>query len=150
MLTTICVSRRFAAAALVAFAVSLTSPITLAQTGIPIPAGTWTIVQTNGVPAQAVGWEKLVYAPVFKRALMWSKYHQGGSEPNESMLSYNFETNSWDILDMGGRFHNEALPEGGHSVGAFVFNPNNNTVIYRCCHAGSNQPENPFHTWWYD
>src|SRR6267154_1841633 len=130
MLTTISASTRFAAAALVAFALSLTSSVALAQSGIPIPAGTWTMVQTNGVPAQAVGWEKLVYAPVFKRALMWSKYHQGGSEPNESMLSYNFETNSWELLDMGGRFHNENLPEGGHSVGGFDFDPNNNTLIY--------------------
>jgi len=142
--------RSLRASALIACTISLSAPPTPAQIGIPIPTGTWTMVRTNGVPGQAVGWEKLVYAPVLKRSLMWSKYHQGGSEPNESMLGYNFDTNSWDLLDMGGRFHNENLPEGGHSVGSFDFNPNNNTLIYRCCHAGSNQAENPFHTWWYD
>jgi hypothetical protein len=108
------------------------------------------MVQTQGIPAQAVGWEKVVYASSMKRAVMWSKYHQLGSEMNEAMVAYNFETNAWEVLDIGGNFLTEGLPEGGHSVGAFDYNPNNGTLIYRCCHAGSNQVENPFHTWWFD
>ena len=115
-----------------------------------MPPGTWTFVLTKGLPVEANGWEQLVYAPILKRAVMFSQYHQRNSEPNESMVSYNFETNSWEVLDMGGNFHTETMPEGGESQGYFDFNPNNNTIIYHCCTTGSNQPENANHTWWYD
>ena len=121
-----------------------------ADTGVPIPAGSWTLALTRGFPAEANGWEQLVYAPVLKRSIMFSQYHQRNSEPNESMVAYNFETNSWEVIDMGGNFHTEAMPEGGESQGYFDFNPNNNTIIYHCCTTGSNQPENVDHTWWYD
>jgi Galactose oxidase, central domain len=120
------------------------------RAGIPIPAGTWTMVLTDGPPPSRNGWEQLVYASSLKRSIMLSIYHQFNSEPNESLLGYNFDTNTWDILDMGGLFHTENMPEGGESQGFFDYNPNNNTIIYHCCLSGSNQPENPFHTWWYD
>lgn len=121
-----------------------------ADGGIPIPAGTWTPVLTHGLPAQANGWEQLVYVPPLKQSIMLAQYHQRNSEPNESLVGYNFDTNSWDIVDMGGNFHTEAIPEGGESQGYFGYNPNTKTIIYHCCTTGSNQSEDINHDWWYD
>ena len=72
-----------------------------ADAGLPIPAGSRTLALTRGFPAETNGWEQLVYAPVLKRSIMFSQYHQRNSEPNESMVAYNFETNSWEVIDMG-------------------------------------------------
>ena len=108
------------------------------------------MVLTEGPPAGRNGWEQLVYASALKQSLMLSIYHQFGSEPNESLLGYSFDTNSWNLIDIGGLFHTENMPEGGESQGYFDYNPNNNTVVYHCCLTGSNQPENAMHTWWYD
>jgi len=120
------------------------------DSGIPIPAGTWTLVLTHGLPAAANGWEQLVYVPPLKLSIMLALYHQRNSEPNESMVGYNFDTNGWNVVDMGGNFHTETMPEGGESQGYFGFNPNNNTITYHCCTTGSNQPEDINHDWWYD
>jgi hypothetical protein len=108
------------------------------------------MVETRGVPAATNGWEQLVYVPPLKQAVMLSLYHQRYSEPNESLVGYNFDRNSWAVLDMGGLVHTETMPEGGESQGYFGFNPSNKTLVYHCCTTGSNQPENPFHTWWFD
>ncbi len=121
-----------------------------ADSGIPIPNGVWTFVRTHGVPAQANGWEQLVYAPVIQQSIMLSQYHQRNSEPDESLVGYNFDTNSWDVIDVGGNFHTETMPEGGESQGFFGFNPNNNSFVYHCCTTGSNQSEDINHDWWYD
>ena len=128
----------------------LTEGINAADTGVPVPPGTWTLVLTKGVPAATNGWEQLVYVPALKRSIMLSLYHQRNSEPNESLVGYHFDTNTWDVVDMGGNFHTENMPEGGESQGYFDFNPNNNTIVYHCCTTGSNQTENINHTWWYD
>ena len=125
-------------------------PSASAQSGIPIPNGTWTMVLTRGLPEESNGWEQLVYASAVKQSIMLSQYHQRYSEVNESMVGYTFDTNSWDVVDMGGLFHTENIPEGGESQGYFGYNPNNNTLVYHCCTSGSNQSENAFHTWWYD
>jgi hypothetical protein len=34
------------------------------------------MVQTNGLPAEVNGWEKLVYAPAVSRSVILAKYHQ--------------------------------------------------------------------------
>jgi hypothetical protein len=135
-----------------AFAIYLLFHISaaLADNGIPIPAGTWTMVLTRGVPEESNGWEQLVYASGVKQSVMLSQYHQQYSEVNESLVGYNFVTNSWDVVDMGGLFHTENMPEGGESQGYFGYNPHNDTIVYYCCTTGSNQVENAFHTWWYD
>jgi len=117
---------------------------------IPLPPGTWVRVLTADLPVQTNDWEQLVYVPALQRSVMLSQYHQNNSEPNESIVGYNFDTNSWEVLDMGGLFHTENMPEGGESEGYFDFNPNNNTVNYHCCVSGSNQAENINHTWWFD
>src|SRR2546430_5719791 len=52
--------------------------------------------------------------------------------------------------DLGGSVHSENMPEAGHPVGAFAYDPNRKTFIYYCCGSGSNQPENVFYTWWFD
>jgi len=117
---------------------------------IPVPPGTWVKVLTQDLPAQTNDWEQLVYVGPLQRSVMLSQYHQNNSEPNESIVGYNFDTNSWDVLDMGGLFHTENMPEGGESEGYFDYNPNNNTIEYHCCTSGSNQAENVNHTWWFD
>lgn len=122
----------------------------LTSGGIPLPANTWTMIATHGVPGEAVGWEKLVYSPAMKKAVMLGNYHQTGSEPNTTLLAYDFAANRWDIMDMGGLFHTENMPDAGHSSGMFTYNPNQNTFIYYCCASGSMEPENPWHTWWFD
>ncbi len=133
---------------------SATSTLTFfsgASGGIPLTNGSWTMVRTSGLPVQTVGFEKLVYAPApVKKAVMLGNYHQMGSEPNESLIAYDFETNRWSVLDMGTNFHTEYMPEGGHSSGGIAYNPNQNAFIYYCCNSGAMQPENPFFTWWYD
>jgi len=121
-----------------------------ATPGIPITNGTWTMVLTKGAPVAANEWEQLVYAPPIHRSVMLAIYHQNNSEPNETLLGYNFDANTWDVIDMGGNFHTESMPEGGESQGFFDYNPNNNTLLYHCCTTGSNQPENLNHDWWYD
>ena len=119
--------------------------------GTPLPNGVWTMVKTHGIPAQIVGYEKIVYAPdPVKKILMRSNYHNLGTEPNQGLIAYDFETNQWSALDVGESFHSENMPEGGHSVGGFAFNPNQNTILYYCCASGSNQGENPYGMWWYD
>ena len=118
--------------------------------GIPIPAGNWTMVLTQGIPGATNDWEQLVYSTAIHQSVMLSQYHQTDSEPNMSLIGYNVDTNSWDVLDMGGLLHTENMPEGGESQGFFDFNPSNNTIVYHCCTSGSNQAENANHTWWYD
>ena len=118
--------------------------------GIPVPVGTWTMVLTRGVPASTNDWEQLVYVPALQQSIMLSQYHQNNSEPNESIVGYNFDTSSWDVLDMGGLFHTESMPEGGESEGYFDSNSNDSTITYHCCTSGSNQAENVNHTWWFD
>jgi hypothetical protein len=117
---------------------------------IPVPPGTWVKVLTRDLPAQTNDWEQLVYVGPLQRSVMLSQYHQNNSEPNESIVGYNFDTNGWDVLDMGALFHTENMPEGGESEGYFDYNPNNNTIEYHCCTSGSNQAENVNHTWWFD
>jgi len=98
-----------------------------------------------------VGYEKLVYAPApVKKALMLGNYHMLGSEPDQSMIAYDFEANRWDVLDIGASFHSEHMPDSGHPVGAFAYDSNQKRIIYYCCSSGSNQPENVNHMWWYD
>lgn len=119
--------------------------------GTPLSAKRWIMVPTKGLPVQTVGYEKLVYAPTpVKRAVFLGDYHELGSEPNESLNAYDFETNSWSVLDIGANFHSEFMPEGGHPIGNFAYNPSQNTFLYYCCNSGSNQAENPFFVWWYD
>src|ERR1017187_2155756 len=118
--------------------------------GIPVPAGNWTMAPTQGIPAESNGWEQLVYASAVKQSIMFSQYHQYYSEVNENLVGYNFDTNSWAVVDMGGLFHTENIPEGGESQGYFGYNPNNNTIFYHCCTSGSNQAENANHDWWFD
>jgi len=120
------------------------------RNGVAVPLGTWTQVFTRGLPESSNDWEQLIYVHAIEQSVMLSQYHQTNSEPNESLLGYNFDTNSWDVLDMGGLFHTENMPEGGESLGYFDVNPNNSTIIYHCCVSGSNQPENINHTWWFD
>lgn len=120
------------------------------QTGVPVPVGTWTMVLSTDLPVQSNDWEQLIYISPIQRSVMLSQYHQNNSEPNESLVGYNFDANSWDVLDMGGNFHTESMPEGGESQGYFGFNPGNNTIEYHCCTSGSNQAENVNHTWWFD
>jgi N-acetylneuraminic acid mutarotase len=91
-----------------------------------------------------------VYVPPIKQSVMLSQYHQRNSEPDESLVGYNFDTNSWDVIDVGGNFHTESMPEGGESQGYFGFDSNNNTIVYHCCTSGSNQSEDINHDWWYD
>src|SRR2546423_2523574 len=99
------VQRRSAILLAVASTIFIFHAVARADAGVPIPAGTWTLALTRGLPVEVNGWEQLVYAPILKQSIMFSQYHQRNSEPNESMLGYNFETNSWGLLDMGGNFH---------------------------------------------
>jgi len=108
------------------------------------------MVLTTDFPVGTNDWEQLVYVPPLQRSVMLSMYHQNNSEPNESIIGYNFDTNAWDVLDMGGVFRTENMPEGGESQGYFDFNPNDNAIEYHCCTSGSNQAENVNHTWWFD
>lgn len=133
--------------------VSKTASLSLlaASDGIPIPTNSWLMVPTRGLPAQTVGFEKLVYAPSpVKKAVMLGNYHELGTEPNQSLIAYDFETNRWSVLDIGASFHSENMPESGHPVGAFAYDPNQKTFIYYCCSSGANQPEDVFYTWWFD
>jgi len=119
-------------------------------TGTPIPTNTWVLMKTRGVPAQVMGFGRLVYASGFKRTVMLENYHQLGSEPDEALLAYDFTSNRWDVLNLGGNFHTEDMSDGGHSVGALVYNPNQNTFLYYGMFSGSQALEMPLHTWWYD
>ena len=135
--------------------IALTAPLCplqafQADSGVAIPPGTWTQVLTHGLPVEANGWEQLIYVPPLKQSIMLSQYHQRNSEPNESIVGYNFDTNAWSIIDMGGNFHTESIPEGGESQGYFGFDPTSGMIVYHCCTSGSNQPEDINHDWWYD
>jgi hypothetical protein len=118
--------------------------------GIPVPANAWTTFATNGFPAEIVGYDATVYARAIKRHVVLGKYHHYGSEPNYCMDGWSWDENRWDILDCGGDFHNEHSMEGGHPVGAFVYMPNRTSILYWGGQSGSNQPEQAFHTWWWD
>jgi hypothetical protein len=119
--------------------------------GTPIPLGNWTMIQTHGFPEQTVGFEKLVYAPSpVRKAAFLGNYHELSTEPNAAIVAYDFDTNRWDILDIGENFHTENFPDAGHSVGGFAYDPNINSFIYHCCASGSEQPENTYGTWWFD
>ncbi len=134
--------------------VSKTTSINLGTStpgGVAIPAGSWVMAQTHGAPVQTVGYEALVYAPSpVKKAVMLGNYHELGSEPNQSLNAYDFETNRWSVLNIGGSFHTEAMPEAGHPVGSISYDPNEKAFVYYCCGSGSNQPENVYYTWWFD
>jgi hypothetical protein len=130
---------------------TLTAPTPGTSVGIPIPNGAWTMVRTHGIPVQIVGFEKIVYAPSpVKKILFRGNYHNLGTEPNQAINAYDFETNSWSVLDVGESFHSEHMPEAGHSVGGIAYDSTDKALLYYCCASGSNQAENPFRMWWYD
>jgi len=116
----------------------------------PLPLNTWTMIPTHGVPAQLVGWEKLVYSPALKKSVMMGDYHELGSEPNEALVAYDFNSNRWDVLEFGDSFHTESMSEAGHPVGRFVYNPNLSVFTYYCCPSQSATAESVNHTWWFD
>src|SRR5262245_48733593 len=121
-----------------------------AAAGTPLPLNTWVSAPTRGFPAQVVGFGRLIYAPGIKRCVMLENYHQLGSEPNEALVAYDFAAHRWDVLNLGGNFHTEDMNEGGHSVGAIAYNPNQNTILYYGCFSGSQALEQPLRTWWFD
>lgn len=121
-----------------------------AQAGIAVPVNAWTTFQTNGFPAEIVGYDATVYASSIKRHIVLGKYHHYSSEPNYCMDGWSWDENRWDILDCGAYFHTEHSMEGGHPVGAFVYMPNRDSIVYWGGQSGSNQPEQAFHTWWWD
>jgi hypothetical protein len=99
--------------------------------GVALPNKTWVMIPTKGLPVQSVGFEKLVYAPApVQKAVMLGNYHGIGSEPNESLIAYDFSTNSWTVLDKGSRFHSEYMPEGGHPSGDFAYDLNQKVFVY--------------------
>jgi len=120
------------------------------QAGIPIAANAWTTFPSSGFPAEVVGYDATVYAKAIRRHVFLGKYHHYGSEPNYCMNGWSWDENRWDILDCGGSFHDEHSMEGGHPVGAFVYMPNRASIVYWGGQSGSNQPEQAFHTWWWD
>ena len=81
---------------------------------------------------------------------MLGNYHAFSTEPGAGMIAYDFESNRWDVLDVGSSFHNENMPDAGHPVGGFAYDPTLKAVIYYCCGSGSNQAENTYGTWWFD
>ena len=118
--------------------------------GIPIPENAWTTFSTHGFPAEIVGYDATVYAQAIRRHVVLGKYHHYGSEPNYCMDGWSWDENRWDILDCGGYFHTEHSMEGGHPVGAFVYMNKRKSIVYWGGQSGSNQPEQAFHTWWWD
>ena len=119
--------------------------------GIPLPNKTWVMAPAQGFPVQIVGYDKLVYAPSpVKKAVILDNYHELGSEPNQSFIAYDFDANRWDVLNIGGSFHTEDMPDAGHTAGSISYDPNRKSLIYYCCFSGSNQPENVLYTWWFD
>lgn len=134
--------------------ISQTATLTLlvsSSGGTPIPLQSWLMVPTQGFPAQTVGYGKIVYAPApVKRVVMLDNYHELSSEPNQSMVAYDFEANRWDVLDIGASFHSEYMPEAGHPVGGFTYDPALHSFLYYCCSSGSNQAETPYAMWLYD
>lgn len=120
------------------------------QSGIPIPANAWTTFRTYGFPAEIVGYDATVYAAAIGRHVVLGKYHHYSSEPNYCMDGWSWDENRWDILDCGAYFHTEHFMEGGHPVGAFVYMPSRTSILYWGGQSGSNQPEQAFHTWWWD
>jgi hypothetical protein len=120
------------------------------SSGVPLPLSTWVMVPTNGFPPAVVGFDNLVYASGVKKFVMWENYHNLTSETNEAMLAYDFSTNRWDVWGLNGNFHSEDLPESGHAVGMFQYDPNLNVFISYCCHSGSQGYERPEHTWIFD
>src|SRR5439155_20711838 len=91
-----------------------------------------------------------VYSPAARKSVMLGNYHESGSEPNRGLVAYDFASNRWDVLEIGGLFHTENMPEGGHTAGIFGYDPVRNVFITYCCESGSMQPENVYHTWWFD
>jgi hypothetical protein len=122
--------------ALTTFVLAIAANVDAQSAGTPVPAGTWTMAVTQGVPASSNGWEQTVYASGIKQSVMLSQYHQQNSEPNESIVGYNFDTNGWNVLDMGGLMHTENIGEGGESQGFFGYNPNNNTIFTTAARQG--------------
>ncbi|MBA3708863.1 MAG: hypothetical protein H0W83_08610 [Planctomycetes bacterium] len=116
-----------------------------------IPVGTWVTTRTEGFAAQAVGYDRLVYAPApVSKAVILGNYHEMGSEPNTALCAYDFTTNRWDILDVGGLVHGETMAEAGHGVGTFDWDPDLKQFLFYGASSGSNQPETPYHLWWFD
>lgn len=124
-------------------------PYSIGQGGM-VPPNTWTTVQTNGFPAEIVGFDATVYASSIKRHIVLGKYHHYGSEPNYCMDGWSWDENRWDILDCSDAFHNEHSMEAGHTVGDFVYMPSRNAIVYWGGLSGSNQAEMAYHTWWWD
>jgi hypothetical protein len=131
-------------------ALSTSTQATTQTNAIVIPLDTWVNPLTNGFPEQVVGYGKLVYAPALQESIMLGNYHGIGSEPDEGIMGYNFPANRWDVLSLGGDFHTENMPEGGHTSGMAAYDPNSNVFIYYGMNSGSNEPETPLHTWWFD
>src|ERR1035438_1126073 len=73
-------ARRLVVISIALIALLVPCHILRGDSGIPIPAGTWTFVLTHGLPAEANGWEQLVYVPPLKQSIMLSQYHQRNSE----------------------------------------------------------------------
>ena len=86
-----------------------------------------------------------------KKFIFFGNYHENNSEPQRGVLTYDFETNRWDLLELGSLTHTENMPEGRTS---------NRNALLRCrprfdrlplrCASLSMQAENVNHLWEFD
>src|SRR5689334_4973107 len=97
--------------------------------------------RTNGYAV--TGFDKAFYVPALDRMCNLGNYREPSSEPNRAWLCYSFAENNIAILDVGSTFHDEHMPEGGHTVGAVNVDPANSIAYGPCCFSGSQVSDAP-------
>lgn len=81
------------------------------------------------LPYYVTGWDKYFYVPAIDAMCGVGSYYEPSSEPNRNWSCYSFKENRWWLEDMGGPFHNEHLPEGGHPIGFQNVDPTNSVGV---------------------
>jgi hypothetical protein len=119
--------------------------------GTSVAVNTWvTASGATGYPALILGFEQMVHMPSTGQNVIVGTYKQINNEANDAFVSYSYQKNKWEIVDLNGPFHSEYFADGGHPVGLMAWDSTRNVLVYIGGDSGGNNFEKTMYTWWYD
>jgi hypothetical protein len=100
---------------------------------------TWTGLSAHGAPVEAFQYDKTTYVNSLNAVCWLGGYNEIlSTEPNQAINCYSYAENRFFVLNVGGQFHSDSAPSGGHSVGHFNYLASTDSIYYETDSSGSN------------
>jgi len=133
-----------------AFSVTVNNTAVTSSGGTPIPLNTWSMIPATGWPAEILNYDKSEYISSRKLHCVWGAYKQWlSSEHNNAIVCYSYSENRWQVLENNGYWHASHAPGVGHSVSAWAYISDKDTIAFQADGSGSNSPEEFIGLWWW-